>query len=123
MGLETLPVTTFERLSSNGHDRTFAYNFCLFTIFSSIEDDLKAAQNEWDEVQCIEPIMHINNRTPNGSPSKKLETLSEIPLSRPIAMAQPTINFPHFKVTPHIDFDEVWEFFMRQDMSHVMVSH
>ncbi|XP_076038904.1 ELMO domain-containing protein 3-like isoform X2 [Oratosquilla oratoria] len=87
-------------------------------------EDFTAAQDEWDLVQCVEPVIRPDlDSLDDMIPQKRIvdSQLLSSPLSSPLKLQQPLAP-PPVRTTPHIDFDEVWEFFRRQDMSHVMGS-
>ena len=91
---------------------------CQF--FSSHVDDFTAAQEEWENVQCVEPILKSPYKEDfPTSPKKYIDGTSSSPAKSP--PTSPPALPPNIRVTPHTDFDEVWDFFTRQDMSHVMV--
>ncbi|XP_045126717.1 ELMO domain-containing protein 3-like [Portunus trituberculatus] len=87
----------------------------------SHDEEFAAAQEEWEAVQCVEPILrspHKDNY--HKSPKKYIDSSSSSPAKTP--SKPPPVLPPTVRVTPHTDFDEVWDYFMRQDMSHVMGS-
>ncbi|KAG0721355.1 ELMO domain-containing protein 3 [Chionoecetes opilio] len=88
------------------------------------QDEFAAAREEWDAVQCVEPIVRSplkeNHHHHHNSPKKYIDSSHSSPAKTP-SKAPPSLP-PTVRVTPHTDFDEVWDYFMRQDMSHVMGS-
>lgn len=134
-------------------------------------DDYLAAREEWDAVQCVEPVLRrssesrppgetrrqnesrrpsesrppgesrrssesrprsgeirrtSNSRSNDSSPKKSIGSIGSNGSSYSVKQQHPPPSPPHLhpnvRITPHTDFDEVWDFFMRQDMSHVMGS-
>lgn len=84
-------------------------------------EDYTAAQEEWDNVQTVEPILKSPHKEDlPTSPKKYIDGTSSSPAKSPPTSPPPLP--PNIRVTPHTDFDEVWDFFTRQDMSHVMGS-
>ncbi|KAK7021789.1 ELMO domain-containing protein 3 [Halocaridina rubra] len=82
-------------------------------------EDYAVAQEEWEAVQCIEPILQSPHKDEfTSSPKKFIEGSSSSP-AKSLSSSPPALP-PNVRVTPHTDFDEVWDFFMRQDMRHVM---
>ncbi|XP_042880854.1 ELMO domain-containing protein 3-like [Penaeus japonicus] len=84
-------------------------------------EDYAAAQEEWEAVQCVEPILRSPYKEDlHKSPKKFINGSSSSPAKSP--SMSPQALAPNVRITPHTDFDEVWDFFTRQDMSHVMGS-
>lgn len=95
------------------------YNISL--VSHSQDEEFAAAQEEWDAVQCVEPILRSPHKEDfHKSPKKYIDSSSSSPAKTPSKL--PPVLPPAVRVTPHTDFDEVWDYFTRQDMSHVMVS-
>lgn len=87
----------------------------------SQDEEFAAAQEEWDAVQCVEPILRSPHKEDfHKSPKKYIDSSSSSPAKTPSKL--PPVLPPAVRVTPHTDFDEVWDYFTRQDMSHVMGS-
>ncbi|CAL4181245.1 unnamed protein product, partial [Meganyctiphanes norvegica] len=86
-------------------------------------DDYLTAQEEWDAVQCVEPIIRRNTRSNDSSPKKSIGSIGSngscYSIKQPQPPSPPNLH-SNVRISPHTDFDEVWDFFMRQDMSHVM---
>lgn len=115
-------------------------------VKNSHEDELAAAREAWASVQCVEPILPSPLRSPLKedqcyrsplkddpclSPKKHLNNSSSSSPAKSPSIKQPLQHKTHLpslsappgvRITPHTDFDEVWDFFTRQDMSDVMVS-
>ncbi|KAK4325033.1 hypothetical protein Pmani_004344 [Petrolisthes manimaculis] len=110
----------------------------------SHEDELAAAREAWASVQCVEPILPSPLRSPLKeelcyrsplkddpclSPKKHLNNSSSSSPAKSPSIKQPPQPKTHLpslsappgvRITPHTDFDEVWDFFTRQDMSDAM---
>ena len=69
-------------------------------------------------MQCVEPVFIMGAENPDlKSPKNQAKNAVS---GHPGSPMRQIIN--SVKITPPTDFDEVWEFFTRQDMSHVMVN-
>lgn len=63
-----------------------------------------------------------HSRTPQQNPHGSYPQLQPRTVPNPLNGSLSALH-PGARVTPSIDFEEVWQFFMRQDMSHVKVGN